>query len=105
MKKLFYLFSVVLLGSLLSINSLSATVTDPVTETEITAEDAERAKVLNDRLNEINEMDKSALTRAEKRELRKEVKSINEELQQLSGGVYLSIGAIIVVLLLLILLL
>lgn len=105
MKKFFLLLSVVFLGSMLSINNVYATATDPVSETELSAKDAERAKILNDRLNEINEMDRSALTRAEKRELRKEVRSINEELQQLSGGVYLSIGAIIVVLLLLILLL
>lgn len=105
MKKIFFLLSIVFLGSLLSINSANAKEVDPVNGLEISAKDAERAKVLNDRLNEINDMDKSALTRSEKRELRKEVKSINEELQQISGGVYLSIGAIIVVLLLLILLL
>jgi hypothetical protein len=50
-------------------------------------------------------MDKSNLTFTERRELRKEVKAIKEELAQVSGGVYLSIGAIIVILLLLILLL
>lgn len=66
---------------------------------------AERAKVLNDRLLEIRDMDKSNLTFTERRELRKEVKAIKEELAQVSGGVYLSIGAIIVILLLLILLL
>lgn len=68
-------------------------------------DDVERAKVLNDRLLEIKEMDKSNLTSIEKKELRSEVKMIKEELAQISGGVYLSIGAIIVVLLLLILLL
>lgn len=105
MKKIFFLLSVVFVGSILSFKSVNANAIGPVSGTEVSAKDAERAKILNDRLNEINEMDKSALTRSEKRELRKEVKSINEELQQISGGVYLSIGAIIVVLLLLILLL
>lgn len=77
----------------------------PAKKNDVTIKDAERAKVLNDRLIEINEMDKSNLTAVERRELRKEVRAIKEELAQISGGVYLSIGAIIIVLLLLILLL
>lgn len=104
MKKL--LFAILLLVSTLgfSYNSFASD-NEPVTKTEISSDDAERAKVLNDRLNEINDMDKSALTASERRELRKEVRSIKEELAQISGGVYLSIGAILVILLLLILLL
>lgn len=55
------------------------------------------------RLIEINKMDKSDLTRAEKKDLRKEVKSLKKEAR--SQGIYLSVGAIIIVILLLILLL
>lgn len=56
------------------------------------------------RLNEINAMDKSSMTSSEKKALRKEVRSTKKQLQELVGGVYLSVGAIIIIILLLILL-
>jgi hypothetical protein len=64
--------------------------------------EAARARVLLNRLDEIQAMNKSSLSGQEKRHLRKEVRSIKKEL---SGGVYLSVGAIIIIVLLLILLL
>lgn len=64
-----------------------------------------RAAELQNRLEEINAMDKTELSRAEKKVLRKEVKEIKKELATMSGGVYLSVGAIILIALLLILLL
>jgi hypothetical protein len=75
-----------------------------VKKTENKIESVE-AKVLTDRLVEIKAMDKSALNRTEKKALRKEVKSINTNLADLNGGVYLTTGAIIIIILLLILLL
>ena len=63
------------------------------------------AQLLLDRLNEIKEMDKSNLTPAEKKELRKELRETKKELRQVSDGVYISAGALIVILLLLIILL
>ena len=72
--------------------------------TEKTAE-AARAEVLLNRLEEIKSMDKSEMTRTEKRALRKEVKSIKSELAANNNGIYLSVGAIIIIILLLILLL
>lgn len=104
MKRILVL-SIMILGiSFGSYNASAKKVESSVNTTE-TVKAEERAKILNDRLIEIKEMDKSNLTAAERRELRSEVKEIKQELAQLSGGVYLSIGAIIVVLLLLILLL
>jgi hypothetical protein len=50
-------------------------------------------------------MNKSEMTRLEKKSLRNEVKDIKKEMKVMSGGVYLSVGAIIIVILLLILLL
>jgi hypothetical protein len=50
-------------------------------------------------------MDKSNMSRAEKKELRKEVKTIKANLKASNHGIYLSIGAIIIIILLLILLL
>lgn len=71
---------------------------------EVKVESAE-AKVLTDRLLVIEKMDKTSLTRIEKKALRKEVKAINTNLADLNGGVYLTTGAIIIIILLLILIL
>ena len=62
-------------------------------------------KVLVDRLEEIKTMDRSLMNRSEKKELRSEVREINEEIKRDGGGVYLSIGALLLVIVLLILLL
>jgi nicotinate-nucleotide pyrophosphorylase len=72
---------------------------------EMTAEQAQQAQVMMNRLEEIKAMDKSNMTRTEKKALRKEVKTIKAAMSELSGGVYLSVGAIIIIVLLLILLL
>lgn len=66
---------------------------------------SDEAVALMDRLEEIESMDKSDLTSSEKRELRKEVRDIKKELKELSGGVYISVGAAILIVLLLILIL
>jgi hypothetical protein len=63
------------------------------------------AKIVLSRLDEIKAMDKSNLTSHEKKQLRTEVKTLKANLATLNGGVYLSVGAIIVIILLLILLL
>jgi hypothetical protein len=57
------------------------------------------------RLNEIKAIDKSNLNSIQKKELRKEIKTIKAELRSTNNGVYLSIGAIIIIILLLILIL
>lgn len=67
--------------------------------------DSAEARTLELRLNEINAMDKSELKASEKKELRKEVKSINHKLREISGGVYLSVGTIVLIVILLIILL
>jgi len=62
------------------------------------------AKALELRLNEINTMDKSNLKSSEKKDLRKEVRSIKHQLNELGGGgVYLSVGALIIIILLIVL--
>ncbi|MES2795892.1 MAG: hypothetical protein V4683_08005 [Bacteroidota bacterium] len=75
------------------------------TKKTMNAVESAQAKVLTTRLEEINAMDKSSMTRIEKKALRKEVKSINTNLAELNGGVYLTTGAIIIIILLLILIL
>lgn len=79
---------------------------DPIaTNNSVPIDSAAQIKVLEERLNEIKEMDKSALSKSEKKELKSEVKEIKKEMKALSGGVYISAGALIVILILLIILL
>jgi peptidoglycan hydrolase CwlO-like protein len=61
-----------------------------------------RTEILNDRLSQINSLDKSLLSIENKKELRIEVRTINKELKSINGGIYISAGAIIIILLLLI---
>ncbi len=61
-------------------------------------------QIMLDRIYEIKEMDKSELTREERRELRKEVREIRKEVRSSNSGIYISTGAIIIILLLIIIL-
>lgn len=67
--------------------------------------ESKESEALLVRLDEINAMDKSGLTSSEKRKLRQETRSIKKALAVDNGGVYLSVGAIIIIVLLLIILL
>lgn len=67
--------------------------------------DSSNSMELLARLEEIKAMDMSAMSRVEKKELRKEVRSVKKQLGDNHDGVYLSVGAIIVIVLLLIILL
>ena len=80
-------------------NELKA-VPGPV-KTQSSSQSAE-AQVLINRLEEIKSMDKSTLSSSDKKVLRKEVRSIDNRLRELGGGVYLSVGAVILILVLLI---
>lgn len=62
-------------------------------------------KVMLNRLEEIKAMDKSEMKASEKKELRKEVRTIKANLAASNNGVYISVGAIIIIILLLILIL
>ncbi|MCB0804906.1 MAG: hypothetical protein KDC05_03855 [Bacteroidales bacterium] len=74
------------------------------TENDASEQLDDKTKALVVRLEEIRDMDKSDLTAAEKKKLRKEVKSIKKELKEKSVGIYISGGAIIIILLLILLL-
>lgn len=70
-----------------------------------TAESAE-TKALVSRLETIQAMDFSTLTKTEKRALRSEVRSIKATLKETDGGViYISAGALLVIVLIIIILL
>ncbi|WP_293875676.1 hypothetical protein [Flavobacterium sp.] len=82
------------------------TVTPVITNSTINApSEAAKTEVLLNRLNDIKNMDKTNLSRADKKDLRKEVKVIKGEMKRSSNGIYLSIGAIIIIVLVLILIL
>ncbi|MEP7263397.1 MAG: hypothetical protein ABI772_02810 [Bacteroidota bacterium] len=99
-KNIFFSFLIALLLSCSLVNAEKVPVisakSDSLQKTEML--------ILTNRLEEINNMDKSELKPHEKKELRSEVKSIRKKMAETSGGVYLSVGAIIIIILLLILL-
>jgi hypothetical protein len=65
-----------------------------------------RLEEMKERVKEIKAMDKSKLTKEERKALRMELKSMNKEAHAMGyGGVYISIGALIIIILLLILIL
>ena len=72
----------------------------PDAQTEI------RMQQIDARVKEIKAMDRSQLTSSERKELRKELVSMKKEAKAATGGgVYLSVGAIIIIILVLILIL
>ena len=96
------LYLMIMLLSLGAFTTVSASEKNPTTAAkEIPAE----IQVMLNRLDEIKAMDKSNLTSEEKKELRKETKAIKSAVTANGGGVYLSVGAVILIVLLLIILL
>ncbi|WP_374164730.1 hypothetical protein [Arcticibacter sp. MXS-1] len=79
----------------------------PKKEIALTEEQKEqRLEAIKNRVEEIKAMDKSHLSRQERKELRKELKEMKEQARVMTGGgVYLSVGAIIIIILVLILIL
>jgi len=72
------------------------------TENKLSAEEVSR---LNTRVEEIRKMDKSDMTVSEKRELRKEAKSIKENVKRDGGGyIYIGGGTLLLVLILILIL-
>lgn len=75
----------------------------PAIEASVPEEIPAEVRVMLDRLHEIKEMDKSELTRIEKKELRKEARAIKSALRTTGNGIYLSIGALLVILIVILL--
>lgn len=82
----------------------AATTSEPKIEATSPANTA-RLEEIKHRVDEIKSMDKSNMSKAEKKALRKELRDMKQEARGISGGVYLSVGAIIIIILLLILIL
>jgi hypothetical protein len=109
MKKfIFCLMAIILSLTFLPVQSFGATKENPsspvATKPPETTESVE-ARTLILRLDEIKAMDMSKLKSADKKDLRKEVRSIKRELKSISGGIYVSAGVLIVVLIILLVLL
>jgi len=65
-----------------------------------------RIQEMKDRVKEIKAIDKSTLTKADRKALRKELRTMNKEARDEGyRGVYISIGALIIIILLLIIIL
>lgn len=111
MKKKFYLLATTLLLCLAAFNSNAATLTDNKAITKeaaanMTAEQKQaRLEEIKARVQEIKSMDKSQLSKEDRKELRTELKTMKKETRAMGGGVYLSVGAIIIIILVLILIL
>jgi hypothetical protein len=95
---------VVLMATALQAGSTSMSPLSSPTSSPAKMEDPGMQHLLQ-RLEEIRGIDKTELTRLERKSLRKEVKAIKREMKDSNHGVYLSVGAIIIIILLLILLL
>jgi hypothetical protein len=89
----------------LPLQSKAATTEEPSSLPAPKPAESAEAKTLLLRLDEIKAMDMSKLKSEEKKDLRKEVKSIKHNLRDLGTGVYLSGAAIILIVVLLIVLL
>lgn len=102
LKKILGAIAIVLACSIPSFsNDISPALTGkPATTTPESA----RAEELVNRLEEIKAMDMKSLSRSEKRELRKEVRSIEKEMKTMNGGVYISVGALLVIIILILIL-
>lgn len=101
-KTVFYLVIVIALSIVPSTALASEKNPMPIEKapTEIPAD----VKTMLDRLEEIKNMDKSNLKPSERKELRKEVKDMKKKIRKSGNGIYISSGAIILILLILLIL-
>ena len=104
-KKILWIASLVMLVSIASPAHSSIILSDSSGSNNSAKTEDVTGQQMVQRLTDIRNMDKSGLTRSEKRDLRKEVKVIRKEMKSGHNGIYLSVGAIIIIILLLILIL
>lgn len=101
LKRILYPVFIVLVLILFGRDAAAAEVpAKPVPSKEVEAE----IQRLTNRLEEIRNMDFSNMPRGEKKVLKKEVKATKKKIEDLGGGVYISAGALLVIIILLILL-
>ena len=103
MKKSILCFMVMFLSLGTFASPLMAAEGAPATESSIPEEMPAEVRVMLDRLNEIKDMDKSALTRMEKKELRVETRAIKSAMRASGNGIYLSVGALLIIIIIILL--
>ena len=100
MKKLIaYIVAVLLLVTFTPLQSKAEK--NPISISNTEKKSAEVQALIN-RVNEINAMDRSTMSRAERKAIRKELREIKREVNRRHGGVYVSTGIIILILVLII---
>lgn len=106
MKKIVLCLMVTCLSlTFLPLQTSAATIAEPSSLVDTKPAEAAEAKTLLLRLDEIKATDMSNLKSSEKKNLRKELRSIKHKLSTIGGGVYLSAGAVILLVILLVVLL
>ena len=102
MKKQIFIFLSLVCLSVFNVSKIQA---NPPKEKRVilSISQKEEEKLMFSRLYEIHQMDKTHLSANDRKALRKEVKSIKTKMTEMKGGVYLSVGAVIIIILLLIL--
>jgi hypothetical protein len=98
----FYLM-VITLSFCVCTTPVMATELAPVTQSSVPEEIPAEVRIMLDRLHELKEMDKSGLTRIEKKALRKEARAIKSALRTTGNGIYLSVGALLVIIIIILL--
>ena len=100
-KKIYFLAA----AFMLMLATPSVMAKDAKSKPEMTERQTARVEEISRRVKEIKGMDKSELSRQDRKDLRNELLEMKKEAKAMNGGVYLSVGAIIIIILLLILIL
>jgi predicted PurR-regulated permease PerM len=105
MKKFTLTFLTAIMLLIMSPAQAKETTSAAPTTTTLTAEESAKVTALVNRVNEINAMDRSSMSRSEKKALRNELRSIKREVNKTQGSVvYISSGLLILIIVLIILL-
>jgi hypothetical protein len=94
----------ILLFVCLAINPQTALATKPSNETPLSTSDKATISHIESRLVEIKALNKSELSSTEKKSLRQEVREMQKKSAKISGGIFISAGAVILILVLIIIL-
>ncbi|QDH78419.1 hypothetical protein FKX85_04975 [Echinicola soli] len=103
MKKVVYFLAVMFSFAAFSPAAMAAPEKKEKEKTELSPEEEARLTEINDRVEEIKAMDFSEMSKDEIKDVREELRGMKKEAKTMGGGVYLSVGAIIIILLILIL--
>jgi hypothetical protein len=107
MKKILQVALVLLMAA--TVLPAQAATNDPIKEKVATmTEEQKDARIaeMKRRVHEIKDINKSTLSKQERKELRKELRSMNKEAKQMGrGGVYISLAGILIIILVLIIIL